>query len=171
MPSGNVNRTAAPPVAARPAVIVPPWASTIPFAIYRPSPVPPRLASCQNLLKILGNVSTRADELPVETATSLALAGGSIDREIVTREVLRGLARRYRGWLDRDGAPGSVIPAYRERCETIGLQIELLLPEGDIVRGTAIEIDDGGRLVVRDEATGVERAWLVGDVTHVRKVS
>ena len=117
------------------------------------------------------NVSTRADELPVESATSLALAGGSIDREILTREVLRGLARRYLGWLERDGAPGSVIPAYRERCETIGLQIELLLPGGDVVRGTATEIDDSGRLVLRDEATGTDRAWLVGDVTHVRKVS
>ena len=34
----------------------------------------------------------------------------------------------------------------------------------------ATGIDDSGRLVVRDDATGAERAWLVGDVTHVRKV-
>jgi hypothetical protein len=36
------------------------------------------------------------------------------------------------------------------------------------VRGAVTEIDDEGRLVVRDGATGETRAWLVGDVTNVR---
>jgi BirA family transcriptional regulator, biotin operon repressor / biotin---[acetyl-CoA-carboxylase] ligase len=117
------------------------------------------------------NVSTRTDELPVTTATSLALVGGVTDREIIAKEVLRALGRRYRAWLDTGGAPTSVLPAYRERCETIGRQVELALPGGDVVRGEATGIDDSGRLVVREEATGAERAWLVGDVTHVRKVS
>jgi BirA family biotin operon repressor/biotin-[acetyl-CoA-carboxylase] ligase len=85
--------------------------------------------------------------------------------------MLRALARRYAAWLDTGGAPSSVIPAYRERCETIGQLIELGLPGGDVVRGVAIGIDDGGQLLVRDESNGAERAWLVGDVTHVRKAS
>jgi BirA family biotin operon repressor/biotin-[acetyl-CoA-carboxylase] ligase len=115
------------------------------------------------------NVSTRAAELPVETATSLALAGGSTDREILVTELLRALERRYLAWRDTDGAMTSVIPAYRERCETIGQQVEVHLPGGDVVRGVATDVDDGGRLVVRDEDTGTVRSWLVGDVTHVRK--
>jgi BirA family biotin operon repressor/biotin-[acetyl-CoA-carboxylase] ligase len=117
------------------------------------------------------NVSTRADELPSSAATSLALSGGATDREIIVKEVLRALARRYVAWLDTDGASTSVIPAYRERCETIGRRVELLLPGGEVVRGVATGIDDGGRLVLRNDATGAEQAWLVGDVTHVRKVS
>jgi BirA family transcriptional regulator, biotin operon repressor / biotin---[acetyl-CoA-carboxylase] ligase len=117
------------------------------------------------------NVSTRADELAVEAATSLAIAGGATDREIVAKEVLRALARRYLAWQDTEGAASSVLPAYRERCETIGRQVELALPGGDVVRGLASGIDDSGRLVVRDDATGTDRAWLVGDVTHVRKMS
>jgi BirA family transcriptional regulator, biotin operon repressor / biotin---[acetyl-CoA-carboxylase] ligase len=117
------------------------------------------------------NVSTRADELPTEEATSLALSGGATDREIIVKEVLRALARRYLAWLDTGGTAASVIPAYRERCETIGRHIELLLPGGEIVRGVATGIDDSGRLVLRNDATGVDHAWLVGDVTHVRKVS
>jgi BirA family transcriptional regulator, biotin operon repressor / biotin---[acetyl-CoA-carboxylase] ligase len=115
------------------------------------------------------NVSTRAEELPVQTATSLALVGGATDREIIAKEVLRALARRYLAWADTGGAATSVIPAYRERCETIGQEVELQLPGGDVVRGVASGIDDSGRLVVRDSSTGTERAWLVGDVTHVRK--
>jgi BirA family biotin operon repressor/biotin-[acetyl-CoA-carboxylase] ligase len=117
------------------------------------------------------NVSTRAGELAVDTATSLAIAGGATDREIIAKELLRALERRYLAWEDTAGAASSVLPSYRERCETIGAQVELALPGGDVVRGLATAIDDGGRLVVRDDATGAERAWLVGDVTHVRKVS
>jgi BirA family biotin operon repressor/biotin-[acetyl-CoA-carboxylase] ligase len=117
------------------------------------------------------NVSTRVDELSVATATSLAIAGGATDREIIVKEMLRALARRYVTWLDTGGASTSVIAAYRERCETIGRHVELALPGGEVVRGIATGIDDGGRLVVRDDATGTEHEWLVGDVTHVRKVS
>lgn len=117
------------------------------------------------------NVSTRADEMPVETATSLAIAGGATDREIIAKEVLRALARRYLAWLGTGGASASVIPAYRDRCETIGRHVELALPGGEAVRGLATGIDDSGRLVVRDEATGTDHAWLVGDVIHVRKLS
>jgi hypothetical protein len=39
-----------------------------------------------------------------------------------------------------------------------------------VVRGVAVGVDDGGQLVVRDEVTRDERSYLVGDVTHVRKV-
>jgi BirA family biotin operon repressor/biotin-[acetyl-CoA-carboxylase] ligase len=115
------------------------------------------------------NVSTRRDELPVDTATSLALVGGVTDREIIAVELLRALARRYAAWHDTAAGAGSVIPAYRERCETIGRSVEVQLPGGRVVRGVASRVDDAGRLVVRDEATGTEQAWPVGDVSHVRR--
>jgi BirA family biotin operon repressor/biotin-[acetyl-CoA-carboxylase] ligase len=114
------------------------------------------------------NVSTRAEELPVETATSLFLAGGATDREPLLKEVLRALARRYTAWR-WSGDPASVLPAYRNRCETIGAEVELELPGGDVVRGTATDVDDTGRLVVVDDNTGEPQAWLVGDVTHARR--
>jgi BirA family biotin operon repressor/biotin-[acetyl-CoA-carboxylase] ligase len=115
------------------------------------------------------NVSTRSDELPVDTATSLALVGGVIDREPLVKELLRSLERRYLAWSDTAGSEQSVIPAYRERCETIGQHVAVQLPGGDVVRGTATAVDDRGCLVVADDVTGAEKSWLVGDVTHVRK--
>lgn len=114
------------------------------------------------------NISTKPDELPIETATSLAIEGGITDREPLAKEVLRSLARRYLAWCDTAGGPDSVIPAYREQCETIGREITLQLPGGETVSGRATGIDDEGRLVVVDRATGESRPWLVGDVTHVR---
>lgn len=115
------------------------------------------------------NVSTRAEELPVDTATSLLLAGGVTDREPLLKEVLRALSRRYAAWR-WSGDPASVLPAYRERCETIGCEVEIQLPGGEMLRGAAVDIDDIGRLVVVEEQTGNQRAFLVGDVTHARRL-
>src|SRR6185312_8421308 len=41
------------------------------------------------------NVSTRPEELPVPTATSVQIAGGGTDRESLVKELLRAFERRY----------------------------------------------------------------------------
>jgi BirA family biotin operon repressor/biotin-[acetyl-CoA-carboxylase] ligase len=114
------------------------------------------------------NVSTRPDELPVPTATSVQIAGGQVERESLVKEVLRAFERRYDAFIAADGAPESVLPAYREVCETISQEVIVQLPDGASVRGTAVNVDEGGMLVVR-EPDGVERAWSAGDVVHVRR--
>src|SRR5205085_2011813 len=54
------------------------------------------------------NVSTRADELPVAEATSLAMEGAAMtDRVVLLRAILRGLS-----FTDADR------PAYRDACST-----------------------------------------------------
>ena len=114
------------------------------------------------------NVSTRAEELPPEGATSLALAGGVTDREPLVKEILRSFGRRYAEWSDSGGRASAVLPAYRERCETIGRDIRLDLPGGRAAVGTVTNVDDEGRLVVRDAVGGEEHAWPAGDVVHTR---
>jgi len=112
------------------------------------------------------NVSVRVDELPVPTATSIAIEGGVADREALTKEVLRALRRRYDRWSAARGAAEGVLPAYREICATIGRDVRVELPAGEAVEGRAVEVDDLGRLVV---TTGDgEQRFSVGDVLHVR---
>ena len=113
------------------------------------------------------NVSLRAAELPVPTATSVALAGGVADREVLAKEVLRALARRYDAWQAAGGASSAILPAYREICATIGWTVTVQLPGGESVDGLVSEVDDTGRLVVMsaDGATSVS----AGDVVHVRR--
>jgi BirA family biotin operon repressor/biotin-[acetyl-CoA-carboxylase] ligase len=113
------------------------------------------------------NVSLRVDELPVPTATSVALAGGVADRESLAKELLRALARRLDAWTAVGGAPEPVLAVYREICDTIGRDVEIALPEGGRMVGTAESVDAGGRLVVRDRG-GESRTLSAGDVVHVR---
>jgi BirA family biotin operon repressor/biotin-[acetyl-CoA-carboxylase] ligase len=113
------------------------------------------------------NVSLRESELPVPIATSVALAGGAADREVLTKEVMRAFARRYSTWAEADGAPSAILPAYREICATIGWTVRVQLPGGDEVDGLVTGVDDTGRLLVMtsDAATAVS----AGDVVHVHR--
>jgi len=113
------------------------------------------------------NVSTRSDERAVPTATSLALEGGTTDREPLLKELLRSFSRRYRAFVAADGAPQAVLPGYRAVCETIGSEVRVELPGGRVVTGRAVDVDDTGQLVV-EEANGSTASWSAGDVTHLR---
>jgi BirA family transcriptional regulator, biotin operon repressor / biotin---[acetyl-CoA-carboxylase] ligase len=118
------------------------------------------------------NVGQSATELPVDTATSLALAGGREPvREDVLAAILRELGARLRAWAqaegDPDGGPVPLRSAYRARSATLGSQVRVVLPGKDDLRGTAVDVDPGGRLVVAPEA-GTSVAVAAGDVVHLR---
>lgn len=110
------------------------------------------------------NVSLRRDELPVETATSLALEGATeTDRTIVIRSYLRNLEALYRAWAASGGDPsGGIRDSYLRRCVTIGQRVKVTLPSADPLEGVASGIDDLGRLIVDGQTVSA------GDVTHVR---
>ncbi|MCU1599325.1 MAG: biotin--acetyl-CoA-carboxylase ligase [Frankiales bacterium] len=100
------------------------------------------------------NVTTKAQELPVPEATSLALAGAtSTDRDTVLRAVLRGIA---------DALGDDSRSAYRELCSTLGREVRVELPGGESRTGTAEAIDDNGRLVIDGAPVAA------GDVIHLR---
>ncbi|WP_433176086.1 biotin--[acetyl-CoA-carboxylase] ligase [Actinoallomurus sp. CA-150999] len=112
------------------------------------------------------NVSLRADELPVPTATSLALEGAPADRDPVLRAILRELAAGYADFCG-EWVEGSLREAYRAVCATLGRQVRVELPGPDgVLMGEAVDIDENGRLVVR--AADGDHALSAGDVVHVR---
>jgi BirA family biotin operon repressor/biotin-[acetyl-CoA-carboxylase] ligase len=112
------------------------------------------------------NVGLTPAELPVPTATSLAIEeGATTDRSTVLRGLLRELAERYSAWVRASGRAGGsgLGAAYRDLCATIGSQVRVELPGGEVVEGIAREVDDEGRLLVAD------RALVAGDVVHLRR--
>jgi BirA family biotin operon repressor/biotin-[acetyl-CoA-carboxylase] ligase len=107
------------------------------------------------------NVSLTKDELPIPTATSLRLEGGSVNREKLLASVLAHLAHRLSQW--RAGDP-SFVEDYRAACVTIGREVEVTLPEQVILTGTVVAVDDHGHLVVNNGA-GMQ-IITAGDVIH-----
>lgn len=115
------------------------------------------------------NVSTTADELPVPTATSLALAGADeVDRTELAVAILRRLDARAAQWADvgGDAEACGLAAAYRDACRTLGSDVRVTLGDGDALEGRAVGIDGTGRLLVRTAAG--ERTVGAGDVEHVR---
>jgi BirA family transcriptional regulator, biotin operon repressor / biotin---[acetyl-CoA-carboxylase] ligase len=116
------------------------------------------------------NVSATREELPVPTATSLALQGAAtLDRSVILREVLRTLEALYVQWQAELGdAAKGLHESYVRRCATLGRRVRVELPTGEQVDGEATGIDADGRLQVR---TGAGLVVLgAGDVVHVRSV-
>lgn len=107
------------------------------------------------------NANVDAEELP-EGATSLrALRGEPVDR----RRLLQRLLERYH---ELTASPDAIVPAWRERAATIGATVRIDTPDGE-VRGTAVDVEFPGRLVVD---TGEERVRVhAGDCEHLRPAS
>ncbi|WP_046469774.1 biotin--[acetyl-CoA-carboxylase] ligase [Allosalinactinospora lopnorensis] len=116
------------------------------------------------------NVSQRRAELPVESATSLALEEAPCtDRDPLLRAVLRAFADRYREWVRHggDAEASGLAGEYRKHCGTIGRRVRVHLPGDRVLQGEATGVDPDGRLTVRVPGGG-EKALSAGDVVHVR---
>ncbi|MFI6287107.1 biotin--[acetyl-CoA-carboxylase] ligase [Streptomyces sp. NPDC051018] len=116
------------------------------------------------------NVSLRADELPVPTAGSLALADAvSTDRDPLLRAVLRSLEQWYGDWRAAGGDPvvSRVQAAYAAGCATLGRTVRAELPGDRAVTGEAVALDGDGRLVLT-LANGERQAVGAGDIVHLR---
>jgi len=121
----------------------------------------------------------RADLPDGPAATSVALAGapgsaglaaGPALRERLLAELLGGLARWYLAWRDQ-ASPGDADACglrqeYARRCTTLGREVAVTMPGGEVVTGTATGVDRSGRLEVRT-AHGLATV-TAGDVVHVR---
>ena len=117
------------------------------------------------------NVNLDNEQLPVPSATSLAIAardlGGLLpSRTAVIATVLAAFELLYGRWEAQAGVDASLVASYTERCDTIGRQVRVVLTGQRGVEGTADRIDADGRLVVR--TTSGSAAYGAGDVVHLQ---
>ncbi|HAT1310251.1 TPA: biotin--[acetyl-CoA-carboxylase] ligase [Corynebacterium striatum] len=106
------------------------------------------------------NVTLTREQLPIEKATSLALEGRDTDRTELAIALLKNLCRRITQWENQDP---QLMADYRKVCSTIGQEVRLEAPTGDVV-GVVEGIADDGRINVGGEY------YSAGDVTHLRPV-
>ena len=104
------------------------------------------------------NANVAAPELPTGATSLSERRGEPVDR----RRVLQRLLERYH---ELTASPDRIVPAWRERASTLGAYVRVDTPEGE-VRGTAVDVEFPGRLVVD---TGEERVRVhAGDCEHLR---
>ena len=104
------------------------------------------------------NVTLTREELPIEAATSLALEGLDTDRTQLAITVLKNLRRRITRWEQQDP---QLMADYRKVCSSIGQEVRLEAPAGDVI-GTVEGVADDGRINVGGEY------YSAGDVIHLR---
>lgn len=105
-----------------------------------------------------------------ETATACNLvAGERVDRAVLLAHFLQRFEERYAA-LSLPGGAAATLGEYRARCATIGAEVRVELPDGDVLEGRAVAVDDDGRILVESAGPdgGEIRAMSVGDVVHVR---
>jgi BirA family transcriptional regulator, biotin operon repressor / biotin---[acetyl-CoA-carboxylase] ligase len=115
------------------------------------------------------NVTTTAEELPVDTATSLAIEGGAApDRTELLVAILAELGARYMQWdaAGGDAEVSGLAGDYRNWCATIGRDVVVSGTDGDSYEGRATGVDADGRLVLTSD--GRQRLVAAGDVRHLR---
>ncbi|MCQ9677354.1 biotin--[acetyl-CoA-carboxylase] ligase [Corynebacterium sp. BF-R-2] len=104
------------------------------------------------------NVTLSREELPIEAATSLALEGRDTDRTELAITVLKNLHRRISQWEKQDP---QLMADYRTVCSSIGQEVRLEAPAGNVT-GTVEGVADDGRINVGGEY------YSAGDVIHLR---
>ncbi|TFD29385.1 biotin--[acetyl-CoA-carboxylase] ligase [Cryobacterium cryoconiti] len=117
------------------------------------------------------NVSLDEHDLPTLTSTSLMLVTGSLpDADAVLARYLTELRNLTGDFLAAGGDPvrSGLLQTVTELCGTLGGVVRVELPGGTDLVGTAIALDDSGRLIVEDQTNGDLQAVAAGDVTHLR---
>lgn len=117
------------------------------------------------------NVSQSAEELPVPTATSLALAGyPRPDRTDVLVRMLGEVHAVVRRWEDADGdvVAAGLLAECAAVSATLGTRVRAeLAGDAGVLEGEAVGLDETGALRIRTDA-GEERTATAGDVWHLR---
>ena len=107
------------------------------------------------------NVEMAKSELPVPTATSLKLENfGELNRNVILPEILKNFALTIELW---ESGSSIAMDQYRQVSSTLGKEVEVHLPSGEIISSRATGITDVGELQLANGAR-----VNVGDVIHLR---
>jgi len=107
------------------------------------------------------NVGMKVEELPVPTATSLAIEGATdFDRNQLLVNLLAQFEANFTAWDAGDNAFASV---YATLSSTLGTKVQIHYPNEEIEKGLAVSISSRGELVL-DSGTHVQ----AGDIVHLR---
>jgi BirA family biotin operon repressor/biotin-[acetyl-CoA-carboxylase] ligase len=106
------------------------------------------------------NVAMTTEELPIDTATSLAITGSNnLDRNLILGSFLNCFESNFKEWDNG----GDFVASYSEVCATLGRQVQVEVIGRENRAGLALSINSQGALLLAD---GFE--VNVGDLVHLR---
>ncbi len=113
------------------------------------------------------NTAMTEQQLPVPTATSFAVLDERADADLLVATYVRrldDLVSSLAAW--GDAARSGVYDAVSAQCASLGREVDVSLPDGTALHGTALRLEPDGRLCVRSD--GIEHLIAAGDVVHAR---
>lgn len=121
------------------------------------------IAQATNKGVVLGigiNVGMTSEELPVENATSLAIEDFAVlNRNTILAAIINHFEINLEMWENDQ----SFLAQYRAASVTLGKDVEVTLPGGEVLKSRAVDISNAGGLMLEN---GSE--ITVGDVVHLR---
>ena len=113
------------------------------------------------------NTAMTEQQLPVPTATSFAVLDERADADLLVAAYVRrldDLLSSLAAW--GDASRSGVHDAVSAQCASLGREVDVSLPDGTVLHGTALRLESDGRLCVRSD--GIEHLIAAGDVVHAR---
>ncbi|MBF0384799.1 MAG: biotin--[acetyl-CoA-carboxylase] ligase [Candidatus Omnitrophica bacterium] len=112
------------------------------------------------------NVNSQISSLPKNAVSIKAVTGRELSRVFVLQEILRSIETRY--FEAKKKGFSIVFARFKELCVTLGKRVRLV-NLSDTVEGTAVDIDELGRLTIRlDNGTIVYKSS--GDVVKQMQI-
>lgn len=122
------------------------------------------------------NIRQNQDELPIETATSLALERAKVgeasefSNDKILAAYLGELRVLYLRFVETGGEAGAsgLREEVAERCGSIGRRVRAIMPGDQEVIGNGVGIDETGRLLIQPDGARELFAVSAGDIVHLR---
>lgn len=116
------------------------------------------------------NLAQTREQLPVESATSLAINGVDVTRDEALAAYLTELKALYAGFIAAggDAIACGLRDAVVDACESVGRRVRAILPGGAERLGVGKGIDSTGRLTVLFDGESAATQVAAGDIVHLR---
>lgn len=117
------------------------------------------------------NIRQGRGELPIETATSMAIEGATdLSHDEILAAYLGELRSLYSAFVAAggDAVKSGLHAAVTERCASIGRRVRVIMPAEAELYGKAVAIDATGRIVIEAEPDASRTSVSAGDIIHLR---
>lgn len=122
------------------------------------------------------NISQSQDELPIESATSLALELAKSEGvpEVSNDQVLAAYLGELRALYSRfvesngDAVASGIRDEVAQRCGSIGRRVRAIMPGDQEVTGNGVGLDETGRILIQPDGARELFAVSAGDIVHLR---